>query len=118
MYKADRAARQTASGSSKLSGLMRQQDATKEMARSLGNLALLQRRLGNSSPSNPDQPRHFPTVLISPVKPAAAHIMVVGMRGIGKHVAMMLARSGVGKLSLVDGRRTVASDVDRKCVWS
>ena len=26
--------------------------------------------------------------------------------------------SGVGKLSLVDGRRTVASDVDRKCVWS
>lgn len=44
-----------------------------------------------------------------------AHICVVGLGGVGSWVAEALARSGVGKLTLIDGDDISRSNVNRQC---
>src|SRR5690625_7452105 len=43
-----------------------------------------------------------------------AHVMVVGMGGVGSFAAEFLVRAGVGKLTLIDGDIVEASNRNRK----
>ncbi|KAJ3340854.1 hypothetical protein HDU93_006146 [Gonapodya sp. JEL0774] len=45
-----------------------------------------------------------------------AHVIVVGVGGVGSHAAHMLARSGVGKLTLVDFDQVTLSSLNRHAV--
>jgi len=45
---------------------------------------------------------------------ARAHVVVLGMGGVGTFAAEALARSGVGRLTLVDGERVDASNANRQ----
>ena len=42
------------------------------------------------------------------------HVLVLGVGGVGGHVAEYLARCGVGKLTLVDGDRVARSNLNRQ----
>ena len=44
-----------------------------------------------------------------------AHICVVGLGGVGSWVVEALARSGVGRLTLIDGDDISRSNVNRQC---
>ena len=44
----------------------------------------------------------------------ASHVAVVGLGGVGGQAAVALARSGVGKLTLVDGDKVVRSNLNRQ----
>ena len=44
-----------------------------------------------------------------------AHICVVGVGGVGSWIAEALARTGVGKLTLIDGDEISRSNVNRQC---
>lgn len=45
---------------------------------------------------------------------ARARVLVVGLGGLGAHVAILLARSGVGHVVLADGDRVDASNLSRQ----
>lgn len=45
---------------------------------------------------------------------AAAHVVVLGLGGVGSFTAEALARAGVGRLTLVDGERIEASNANRQ----
>ena len=45
---------------------------------------------------------------------AQAHILVVGLGGVGGAAAEMLARAGVGKLTLVDADRIHPTNINRQ----
>ncbi len=45
-----------------------------------------------------------------------AHVLVVGLGGVGGYVAEMLARAGVGKLTIVDADRVQASNINRQLI--
>ncbi|NDE25683.1 MAG: tRNA threonylcarbamoyladenosine dehydratase, partial [Betaproteobacteria bacterium] len=45
---------------------------------------------------------------------AQAHVMVVGIGGVGSWVAESLARSGVGELTLVDMDHIAESNINRQ----
>lgn len=47
---------------------------------------------------------------------ARAHILVVGVGGVGGYVAEMLARSGVGQLTLVDSDTVSESNLNRQII--
>ena len=44
-----------------------------------------------------------------------AHVCIVGLGGVGSWVAEALARSGVGKLTIIDGDDISRSNVNRQC---
>ncbi len=46
----------------------------------------------------------------------SAHVAVFGLGGVGGHTAISLARSGVGKLTLVDSDTVSASNINRQAV--
>jgi len=43
-----------------------------------------------------------------------AHVMVVGLGGVGSYAAEALARAGVGEMTIVDGDFVVASNINRQ----
>lgn len=43
-----------------------------------------------------------------------AHVLIVGVGGVGSYVAELLCRAGVGKLTLVDGDTVQASNINRQ----
>ncbi len=45
-----------------------------------------------------------------------AHVLVVGLGGVGGYAAEMLARAGVGKLTIVDADRVQPSNINRQLV--
>lgn len=45
---------------------------------------------------------------------AQKHVLVLGLGGVGGHVAEFLARCGVGRLTLVDGDRVALSNLNRQ----
>ena len=45
-----------------------------------------------------------------------SHILVFGIGGVGSHCAEALARSGVGKLSLVDGDTVSLTNINRQSI--
>ena len=45
---------------------------------------------------------------------AEKHVLVLGLGGVGGYVAEFLARCGVGKLTLVDGDKVAASNLNRQ----
>ena len=45
-----------------------------------------------------------------------AHVLVVGLGGVGAYAAEMLARSGVGTLTLVDADRVSESNINRQLI--
>ena len=45
-----------------------------------------------------------------------SHVMVVGLGGVGSHAALMLARTGIGRLTLVDFDNVTASSLNRHAV--
>ena len=45
---------------------------------------------------------------------ASAHVLVVGLGGVGSAAAESLARAGVGELTLVDGDDICISNINRK----
>ena len=45
---------------------------------------------------------------------AAAHVVVVGLGGVGSWAAEALARTGVGRLTLIDGDRSAISNTNRQ----
>lgn len=47
-------------------------------------------------------------------KLAAAHVLVVGLGGVGSHCALALARSGIGTLSVIDFDVVNPSDLNRQ----
>ena len=46
----------------------------------------------------------------------AAHVLVVGLGGVGGYAAEMLCRSGVGNLTIVDGDTVSVSNINRQLV--
>lgn len=49
-------------------------------------------------------------------KLASAHVLVVGLGGVGAYAAEMLCRAGVGKLTIVDGDKVQASNRNRQLI--
>ncbi len=49
-------------------------------------------------------------------KLASAHVLVVGLGGVGGYVAEMLCRAGVGEMTIVDGDRVQASNRNRQLI--
>ncbi len=47
---------------------------------------------------------------------SAAHVLVVGVGGVGAYAAEMLARAGVGELTLVDGDTVSESNINRQLI--
>ncbi|MBQ0015870.1 MAG: ThiF family adenylyltransferase, partial [Bacteroidales bacterium] len=47
-----------------------------------------------------------------------AHVLVVGLGGVGGYAAEMLCRAGVGKLTLVDSDVVSASNINRQIIAS
>ena len=45
---------------------------------------------------------------------AAAHVVVVGVGGVGAYAAEMIARAGVGRMTLVDGDVVSDSNINRQ----
>lgn len=45
---------------------------------------------------------------------SAAHVLVCGVGGVGAYAAEMLARSGVGRLTLIDSDRVQSSNINRQ----
>ena len=45
---------------------------------------------------------------------AAAHVLVVGLGGVGAAAAEMIARAGVGAMTIVDADRVAASNINRQ----
>ncbi len=45
-----------------------------------------------------------------------AHVMVVGVGGVGAYAAEMIARAGVGKLTIIDADTVSASNINRQLV--
>src|SRR5512144_891396 len=45
---------------------------------------------------------------------AAAHVVVLGLGGVGSFTAEALARAGVGRLTLVDGERIEETNANRQ----
>ena len=45
-----------------------------------------------------------------------AHVLVVGLGGVGGYAAEMLCRSGVGKLTIVDGDSVAPSNINRQII--
>jgi tRNA A37 threonylcarbamoyladenosine dehydratase len=43
-----------------------------------------------------------------------AHVLVVGLGGVGSYAAEALARAGVGEITIVDGDRVVESNINRQ----
>lgn len=43
-----------------------------------------------------------------------AHVLVVGLGGVGSYAAEALARAGVGEMTIVDGDRVVESNINRQ----
>ena len=43
-----------------------------------------------------------------------AHVLIVGVGGVGSYVAELLCRAGVGKMTLVDGDTVQASNINRQ----
>lgn len=58
--------------------------------------------------------RHSPDVH-NAVK--SAHVVVLGLGGLGSNVAVMLARLGVGHLTIVDYDRVEPSNLNRQCYY-
>ncbi|MBR1517136.1 MAG: ThiF family adenylyltransferase, partial [Bacteroidales bacterium] len=46
----------------------------------------------------------------------AAHVLVVGLGGVGGYAAEMLCRSGVGRLTVVDGDVVSPSNINRHLI--
>ena len=46
----------------------------------------------------------------------AAHVLVVGLGGVGGYAAEMLCRAGVGKMTVVDGDTVSASNINRQII--
>lgn len=49
-------------------------------------------------------------------KLAAAHVLCVGVGGVGGHAAEMMARAGIGHMTIVDGDRIDESNMNRQIV--
>lgn len=47
---------------------------------------------------------------------ADAHVLIVGLGGVGSHAALALARSGIGHLTLVDSDAVETSNINRQAV--
>lgn len=47
---------------------------------------------------------------------AAAHVLVVGLGGVGGYAAEMLCRAGVGRLTIVDGDDVSVSNINRQLI--
>jgi len=47
---------------------------------------------------------------------STAHILIVGIGGVGAYVAEMLCRAGIGKMTLVDGDKINESNINRQLV--
>ncbi|MBO4588760.1 MAG: tRNA threonylcarbamoyladenosine dehydratase [Bacteroidales bacterium] len=45
-----------------------------------------------------------------------AHVLVVGLGGVGGYAAEMLCRAGVGKLTIVDGDKVSVSNINRQII--
>ena len=45
-----------------------------------------------------------------------AHVMVVGVGGVGAYAAEMIARAGVGRMTIVDGDTVAESNLNRQLV--
>lgn len=45
---------------------------------------------------------------------ANAHVLIVGVGGVGSYVAELLCRAGVGKVTLIDGDTVQASNINRQ----
>jgi tRNA A37 threonylcarbamoyladenosine dehydratase len=50
------------------------------------------------------------------IKLASAHVLVVGLGGVGAYAAEMLCRAGVGSLTIVDGDKVQASNRNRQLI--
>lgn len=46
----------------------------------------------------------------------SSHVLVVGLGGVGGYVAELLARAGVGKLTIVDADKVQASNINRQII--
>ncbi|MDH5485844.1 MAG: ThiF family adenylyltransferase, partial [Gammaproteobacteria bacterium] len=47
-----------------------------------------------------------------------AHVLIIGLGGLGSPVAMYLAAAGIGKLTLVDDDRVDLSNLQRQIIHS
>ncbi|MEG0454244.1 MAG: ThiF family adenylyltransferase, partial [Bacteroides sp.] len=45
---------------------------------------------------------------------AAAHVLVVGLGGVGAYAAEMICRAGVGKMTIVDADTVQPSNINRQ----
>ena len=43
-----------------------------------------------------------------------AHVMIVGVGGVGAYAAEMVARTGVGRITLIDGDNVAESNLNRQ----
>ena len=48
------------------------------------------------------------------VRMADAHVLVVGLGGVGAYAAEMICRAGVGRMTLVDADAVQASNINRQ----
>jgi molybdopterin-synthase adenylyltransferase len=47
-----------------------------------------------------------------------AHVVIIGLGGVGSHLAMYLAAAGIGRLTLIDGDRVEASNLIRQIYFA